>query len=340
MAQQSRADLKIKFSDGKRPSGSDFTDLIDSFINPKDDSLTKDTAGNFVVTLGNAPDTPAPTAGTLRFSAGKVQFSTGSVWQDVGAGAGAGFQSVGGTANIAYNAGSVGINTGANQPSAKLEVGLAVGEQAKIGNVSLGNSAAPLNNFMQVSHVSRANASDYALRQGPNGDLSLNAPANQKLTLNKGGSQARLSVIENGSVIVAANTDISGSGAPFQVNGAAFKNDGSPNWSIPSDARLKKDIRPFVDGLAKLLQINPVQFKYNGLAQTPDNHEQVGILGQEMAQVLPYTVSTATAQFRPGDAPTDMLTFDPNALIYVLINAVKELANKVKELESAMSDQL
>ena len=348
MAQQSRADLKIKFSDGKRPSGGDFADILDSFINPKDDSLAKDGSGNFVITLGNAPDAPAPDAGTLRFSAGKVQFSTGAAWQDVGAGSGGGFQSVGGTANIAYSAGNVGINTAAAQPTAKLEVGLALGEQAKIGNVSVGNSAAPLNGFVQLSHVNRANATEFALRQGPNGNVNINAPVNQKLILSKGGSQSRLSVIENGSVIVAAETDISGSGAALQVNGDlfvtgnitigtgnAFKPGGGA-WQPPSDAILKKNIRPFTDGLSELLQIKPIHFQYNGLAQTPENVEQVGILAQEMAAVLPYTISTTKTRLRPDEEPTNTLTFDPSALVYVLINAVKELAGKVQSLEQEL----
>ncbi|QJW89139.1 tail fiber domain-containing protein [Spirosoma taeanense] len=342
--EQTRADLKIKFDNGKRPSGPDFADLLDSFVNPKDDNFRKDGSGNFVVTLGNAPDVPAPAAGTLRFTAGKVQFSTGAAWQDVGAGSGGGFQSVGGSANIAYSNGNVGIGTAAAQPTAKLEVALAIGEQAKIGNVSVGNSAAPLNGFIQMSHVNRANATDFALRQGPNGNVNVNAPANQKLILSKGGNQSRLSVIENGSVIVGGETDISGTGAALQVNGDLFINanaikPGGGPWQAPSDARLKKDIRPFTDGLAKVLQINPVNFRYNGLAQTPDNSEQVGILGQEMASILPYTVSTARAQLKPEETPTDILIFDPNALVYVLINAVKELAGKVQSLEQQLAGQ-
>lgn len=338
--EQTRADLKIKFADGKRPSGADFADLVDSFVNPKDDSVRKDGSGNFVVTLGNAPDVPAASAGTLRFNAGKVQFSTGAAWQDVGAGAGSGFQSVGGSANIAFSGGNVGIGTAAAQPTAKLEVALGTGEQAKIGSVSLGNSAAPLTGFVQVSHVNRANNTDFAVRQGPNGNVNVNAPANQKLILSKGGNQSRLSIIENGSVIVAAENDISGGGTAFQVNGGAFKNDGSGTWAFTSDARLKKDVRPFTDGLEKLLQIRPVHFRYNGLAQTPENHEQIGILGQEIAGVLPYTVRTASAPLRPGEAPTDLLVFDPNALMYVLINAVKELSDKVQALEQELSGQL
>lgn len=334
--EQTRAELKSAFSNGKRPSGEDFANLLESFINPKDDSIRKDAAGNFVITLGNVP-TGAP--GTLRFAASKVQFFDGAVWQDVGTGSGSGFQPVAASQNIAYSNGNVGIGTQAVPPSARLEVALNTGEQAKIGKLSVGNSAAPFTGFAQLSHIDRANGADFALRQGPNGNVNLNAAANQKLILSQNGSSPRLSVTESGFVVVGADSDI-GNGARFQVNGSAFKGDGSPNWLIASDARLKKDVRPFEDGLDKLLQINPVHFKYNGLAQTPDNHDQVGILGQEMAQILPYTVSTATAQLQPNEAPiNDMLTFDPNALVYVLINAVKELAGKVQSLEKELSER-
>lgn len=340
--EQTRADLKIKFDNGKRPSGADFGDLLDSFINPKDDNIRKDGNGNFVLTLGNAPDAPAAAAGTLRFSAGKVQFSTGAAWQDMGGGAGVGFQPVNGTVNIAYSAGNVGINTGANQPGARLEVGLAANEQVRMGNAAVGNSS--LANAMQISQIGNVAPANFALRQEATGRVQLNAPANQKLTLSKGGNQPRLSVIETGSVVVGAETDISGTNAAMQVNGDLFINGnairpGGGTWQPPSDARLKKDIRPFTDGLARLMQINPVTFRYNGLAQLPDQQEYVGVLGQEMAKVLPYTISTASAQLRPNEAPTDVLVFDPNALFYVLINAVKELADKVQTLEKEISSR-
>ena len=339
--EQTRPDLKIKFNDGKRPTGTDFADLIDSFINTRDDNIKKDANGNFIITLGN---TPAGPAGTLRFVAQKVQFFDGANWQDVGAGSGGGFQPVAGTPNIAYTGGNVGVGTGATQPAAKLEVALAAGELTKIGNASVGNGTATFASAAQVSHFSHANNTNFALRQGTQGNVNLNAPASQKLVLSKGGNLPRLTITENGNVVVGSDAEFmttppaGGAAVPvFQVNGLAVKNDGKGTWDFISDVRLKKDIHPFLDGLTELLRINPVRYKYNGMAQTPSEPEQVGILGQEIAEVLPYTVSTVSARMNPDEAPTDdLLMFNPNALTYVLINAVKELAAKVQALEKTL----
>ena len=339
--EQTRPDLKIKFNDGKRPSGGDFADLIDSFVNTRDDNIKKDADGNFIITLGN---TPAGPPGTLRFIAQKVQFFDGTNWQDVGAGSGGGFQPVGGTPNLAYTGGNVGIGTGTVQPAAKLEVSLAAGELTKIGNASVGNGAAAFASSAQISHFSHANNNNFALRQATQGNVSLNAPASQKLVLSKGGNQPRLTITENSNVVVGNDTEIQATPiAPqtvppvFQVNGSAFKNDGKGTWDFLSDARLKKEVHPFLDGLTELLRINPVRYKYNGMAHTPTGPEQVGVLGQEIAEVLPYTVSTISAPLNPEEAPiNDLLMFNPNALTYVLINAVKELAAKVQLLEKAL----
>ena len=62
-------------------------------------------------------------------------------------------------------------------------------------------------------------------------------------------------------------------------------------WDIPSDARYKKEVRPFTDGLEQLRQINPVRFRYNdelGIKQSDE--DGIGVLAQDIQKVLPYTV--------------------------------------------------
>lgn len=114
----------------------------------------------------------------------------------------------------------------------------------------------------------------------------------------------------------------------LSVNGSADKLGGG-SWGTFSDERIKKDIKPFTDSLAILEQINPVFFKYNGLNNIEDtNKEYVGIVAQDIEKVAPYTVERKkTNEF------DDLRVFDPNALVYILINAVKELSEKVKYLE-------
>lgn len=108
-------------------------------------------------------------------------------------------------------------------------------------------------------------------------------------------------------------------------------------WTIASDARLKRDIRPFSDGLDVLLQINPVRYYYNGLAGLPTEKENIGIVAQDMQRVAPYTVETSALKLHPEDTQkTEILTYNSNAITYVTINAVKELNAKIAQLEARL----
>ena len=62
---------------------------------------------------------------------------------------------------------------------------------------------------------------------------------------------------------------------------------------VPSDVRVKKEIRPYINGLSIIKRINPVWFKYNGKAGFPnDNQYHIEVIAQEIAKVAPYTVNS------------------------------------------------
>jgi hypothetical protein len=65
-------------------------------------------------------------------------------------------------------------------------------------------------------------------------------------------------------------------------------------WAVRSDARLKKDVVDFTDGLAALLKMHPVKFKYNNLMPNSTEQEYVGIIAQEMQEIAPYMVEEKT----------------------------------------------
>lgn len=109
----------------------------------------------------------------------------------------------------------------------------------------------------------------------------------------------------------------------LHVNGSAGK-PGGGSWSVASDKRLKKDVKPFTDGLKVLQQINPVTFRYNGEAGIDMKEEFVGILAQDMKRIAPYMVSNMEFVDTATQKSTDYLSFDPNALWYITINSVKE----------------
>lgn len=128
---------------------------------------------------------------------------------------------------------------------------------------------------------------------------------------------------------VLANGDVNIGGGPidymFSVNGDASKIGGG-TWKVPSDRRLKKDISPFTDGLSQVLKMQPVNFRYNGLAGISDTEtEFVGVIAQDVQKVAPYTVKTMKDGY---------LEFDSNAVVYLLINAVKEQQAQIDRLEA------
>jgi Chaperone of endosialidase len=115
----------------------------------------------------------------------------------------------------------------------------------------------------------------------------------------------------------------------------AFK-PGDGTWDFPSDGRLKTVERPYTDGLAMLQALpNPVVYTYNGKAETPmDGKEYVGMIGQDVEPVAPYMISTYQGKLEPTDPdPTTILSMNNSSMVYALINAVKELADRVAALE-------
>jgi trimeric autotransporter adhesin len=113
-------------------------------------------------------------------------------------------------------------------------------------------------------------------------------------------------------------------GMMLSVNGNADKVGGGA-WAVFSDKRLKKDIEPFNDGLSLIEQIDPVSFVYNGKGGITSTERYVGVIAQDIQKIAPYTIRAAKMKLDPADASeSDILSFDPSALDFILINAVKE----------------
>lgn len=123
----------------------------------------------------------------------------------------------------------------------------------------------------------------------------------------------------------------------LDVNGDAAKIGGGP-WSAPSDRRLKKDINPYEDGLTSVMAIEPVTFRYNDQYGFSSEKEYVGIIAQDIQKIAPYTVEEKIYKTRNEDGSTpetgeSFLTFDGNALTYMLINAVQEQQTMIDQMK-------
>ena len=101
----------------------------------------------------------------------------------------------------------------------------------------------------------------------------------------------------------------------------AITSDASGNLTAVSDERAKRDIRPFVRGLADVLKLKPILHGYtveSGLDQTKDDY--AGFSAQNVQSVMPEAV---------GQMADGMLTLNDRAILAAVVNAVQELAARV-----------
>lgn len=271
----------------------------------------------------------------------------------VASGSGGAFQPVDSSTAVAYTAGNVGIGTFAAPPAYRLEVELGQNtgeaERVRFGRVVCSNGSVPDHGYACFSHEDHANNVAYALRQAPNGDVHINSPfiqgtdRFQTISMRQTDSDnihTRLYISSNGNVVIGGDLEafpdrrLQVDGAAF-IGGEAYKADNSETWDTMSDVRVKEDVRDLEMGLEQLMRVRPVRFRYNGKAGTSKGKEGVGIIGQEIEQVFPEMVQRV-ANGREPDIE-DLLVYNGSALKYVLVNAVKQLAEQVHELKQALA---
>jgi len=161
----------------------------------------------------------------------------------------------------------------------------------------------------------------YGVYIGPNSTASSSSVSNEVVIGSAGGGA--------GFTGKGANT-----GFINPNTGGVYQGNNSSSWSTTSDQRLKKNIADNNDGLEKLTQIQIRNFEYR-LPEEVDaelkptdainkSGVQLGVIAQELQAVLPDCVKQES---------TGVLSVDTDNLTWYLINAVKELSARVKQLE-------
>lgn len=108
----------------------------------------------------------------------------------------------------------------------------------------------------------------------------------------------------------------------------------SATFTILSDERTKTNIEQYSRGLKEIKELNPVSFTYNGLGKTAQGYSTVGLIAQQVEDVIPEMVKKNEDFLSPEDLEkTELLSLDNHPLLFVMINAIKELNTKVEELQ-------
>lgn len=141
---------------------------------------------------------------------------------------------------------------------------------------------------------------------------------------------------------------------------------GGGEFADSSDERIKTVVGEYESGLAEVRSLHPVVYTFKGndtpyppgldlanpeapmpmvVSEAPypnsdhyqvavDGTQFVGFIAQEVEAVMPGMV-TSVDGYIDGEAVTDLKKLDTSNLIFAVVNAVKELADRVEQLEAA-----
>ncbi len=336
MAQQNRVNLKSFFLTGSKPTQSNFADFVDSTINIQDDGISVDGSGNVTTAAGiSVKGSVLTTPGTIAWNGTSFQFRDNTGWQTLALGAISSSQwtTVGTGINLLNGGAGIGLPA-ATPPTYQFEVTLGITSVSPAPSadcVRLGAGTFFQDAFnTYFSHRAQAGLTSYALAQNSSGVTTINAATG--MAINFSIANVPVAAFSGGALNIggAAAT----AGALLLVNGNAAKPGGGA-FIATSDGRLKTDVAGFTDGLVQLKKLKPVNYRYNGKAGTNSRDAFVGLIAQDVLPVLPYMVGRFLGRLEESDQQdTELLSLDPSALTYVLVNAIKELDARLEALEA------
>jgi len=112
----------------------------------------------------------------------------------------------------------------------------------------------------------------------------------------------------------------------------------SNTWTISSDARMKTVIGPYTRGVADIMALEPKMYRLNGaFGSVDDGRVHVSVIAQEAQATWPEMVGTYEHADKDEDGVetvTELLNLNTNELQWAMVNAIKELVQRVEALEA------
>jgi hypothetical protein len=126
----------------------------------------------------------------------------------------------------------------------------------------------------------------------------------------------------------AVDSSVAGIVARFQnANGTCDINPTSNSLACSSDERLKKNITPMGDYLARIMALRPVHFNWKAESTGTPGHP--GFIAQQVQQVMPEVVST--------DPATDLLSIGYSDLIPAVVSAIQQIQAEITALQRSLT---
>jgi hypothetical protein len=145
---------------------------------------------------------------------------------------------------------------------------------------------------------------------GTDTDTGVFFPAANTMAFSTGGTE-QMRIDTSGGLILAGSTAQKATGT---------------TWSNPSDIRLKDNIQEYTKGLPELMQVNVKTWEYNGKGGTVKGTKGLGVIADEIKEVLPNTVDNYRAKLNEDDAEeSDIKKFDATEITWLMLKSIKEL---------------
>jgi len=103
-------------------------------------------------------------------------------------------------------------------------------------------------------------------------------------------------------------------------------------YNMTSDRRLKKEIRPLEAVLTKVIKLEASRYQYR--ANNPEKMESIGFIAQDVQQLFPELVHSAT-----NENQQDLLTLDYSGFGVLAIKAIQEQQAVIKEQHEVIQSQ-
>lgn len=239
--------------------------------------------------------------------------------------------------------GNVGMGT--QNPGAKLEVNQVANPSgyATAGSFfSLGNSQTNLGIRAEASNGTYNNAATFVTSGGSTQNIGVmisnnpsGTPVNDWGIFCYGKSKITGNFEVVGNTVLSGQTDIIGTGF---INGSA----------ITSDRKLKKDIKPLTNGLAKIMLLKPSTYtfrieEFKNMNLPKEN--QIGLIAQELEEVYPELVLTRgkielrDEKGKIKETIEEHKSVNYTALIPVLIAGIQEQQFLIENQQKQLAEQ-
>jgi hypothetical protein len=182
---------------------------------------------------------------------------------------------------------------------------------------------------LSLSRTDASSASSWSIVTGAGGSLAFARPgASSNMLLTDSGLGVGLGMVPNATI--------------QSLTDNVYKPTAGGWLAAVSNARFKQLLEEFTDGLEQVRQLTPRWYEFTGEVDMPTGQRFLGLIADEVEPIAPYMLHAYEAQWGPEEArqTTPAQALDITPVTYMLVNALKEIDQRLTALEHGGDDEV